>query len=166
MGIRVSRPAAAARAVTMRCCSVAVLRTAVLRHRQHLHTYVLGSVRAHTVRYQAWGGLVIITMCNLVCHMLYSIPAAFFPLEASMHGMSSDGVGAHFALFAVVIIFLAPWAVVHMRANGAIATYRLGLLLISCATIAFSPAILFSKWWEPLFAWWSNAMMKSSTPIG
>ena len=130
----------------------------MLRHRQHLHTYVLGSVRAHTVRYQAWGGLVIITMVNLVCHMLYSIPAAFFPLEASVHGMSSDGVGAHFALFAVVIIFLAPWAVVHMKANGAIATYRLGLLLISCATIAFSPAILFSKWWEPLFAWWSNAM--------
>lgn len=110
------------------------------------------------MRYQAWGGLFIITTVNLVCHMLYSIPAAFFPLEASKHGMSNDGVGAHFALFAVVIIFLAPCAVVHMKVNGAIATYRLGLLLISCSTIAFAPAIIFSKWWELLFAWWSNGM--------
>ena len=92
---------------------------------------------------------------NLICHMLFSVPASFFAQEASRRHMSDDQVGLHFALFATTIFLLAPFVARLMRHSGALSIYRRGICIISAATVCFSVAALADDW---LFAPWTYTM--------
>ena len=48
--------------------------------------------------------------------------------------MSGDQIGFHFALFAMTVFVVAPFATNWMSRNGALHTYRRGLCIISVAT--------------------------------
>lgn len=95
-------------------------------------------------------------LVNLSCHMLFSVPASFFTQEAERHNMSGDQIGFHFALFAMTVFVVAPFATNWMSRNGALHTYRRGLCIISVATICFAPAALFTS--DMLFVPWTNTM--------
>ena len=86
--------------------------------------------------------LVCTNLANLCCHAVYSVLASFFPQEAKAKGMSEDGVGFVFAVFAAVIFVCSPCAGRLMTRHGKVWVYIWGISLVCVSTICFSMASL------------------------
>jgi len=84
--------------------------------------------------------MICTNIANLCCHAVYSVLASFFPQEAKAKGMSDDGVGLVFAIFAAVIFVCAPFAGRLMAKHGKVWVYIWGICLVSCSSILFSAA--------------------------
>jgi len=95
---------------------------------------------------------VCTNLANLCCHAVYSVLASFFPQEAKNKGMSDDGVGFVFAVFAGIIFVFSPFAGRLMSRHGKVWVYIWGISLVSVSTICFSAATLFPAG-VPFAAW-------------
>ena len=83
--------------------------------------------------------MVCTNLANLCCHSVYSVLASFFPQEAKAKGMSDDGVGLVFAIFAAVIFVCSPFAGRLMSKHGKVWGIW-GICIVSASSILFSVA--------------------------
>lgn len=100
--------------------------------------------------------MVCTNFANLFCHSVYSVLASFFPQEAKAKGMSDDGVGLVFAIFAAVIFVCSPLAARLMSKHGKVWVYIWGICTVSVSSILFSVASAVPSGWP--FATWCFAM--------
>ena len=84
--------------------------------------------------------MICTNLANLFCHSVYSVLASFFPQEAKAKGMSDDGVGLIFAIFAAVIFVCSPIAARLMSKHGKVWVYIWGICTVSVSSILFSVA--------------------------
>jgi len=100
--------------------------------------------------------MVCTNLANLCCHSVYSVLASFFPQEAKAKGMTDDGVGLVFAIFAAVIFVCSPFAGRLMTKHGKVWVYIWGICIVSGSSILFSVASAVPAGWP--FAIWCFAM--------
>ena len=83
-------------------------------------------------------------LANLACHSVYSVLASFFPQEAKAKGMSDDGVGLVFAIFAAVISSpRRSWG------SSCPSTARCGSTSVGVATVSVSSICFAFASWVP-----------------
>ena len=84
--------------------------------------------------------MVCTNLANLGCHSIYSVLASFFPQEARAKGMSDEGVGLVFAIFAALIFVCSPFAGRLMSKHGKVWVYIWGIAMVSVSSVLFSAA--------------------------
>ena len=84
--------------------------------------------------------MVCTNLSNLGCHSIYSVLASFFPQEARAKGMSDEGVGLVFAIFAALIFVCSPFAGRLMSKHGKVWVYIWGICMVSVSSILFAAA--------------------------
>ena len=96
----------------------------------------------HSMRNNKLLVMACTNLANLACHSVYSVLASFFPQEAKAKGMSDDGVGLVFAIFAAVIFVASPFVGKLMSKHGKVWVYIVGVATVSVSSICFA----FASW--------------------